>query len=203
MSQTFLTLAPDQGGTRFGPFTGTINLGSDASRCQLVLQAGMGIEPIHALVTDSGAGWQVQPAAFGCLVYLRKPNGRVLSVNTGVQASEGDTIVLGSQAGPALTLARAGVTAPGPAPGAKPGFSVPGAQNLSGNAFAREARRQAEASLITTPYGREAYRWWTRFRSGALMRPRYIIGAVVAVLGFFGLGCFTCFGAVAAWMGLR
>lgn len=208
MSQTFLTLSPEQGGTRFGPFGGTINLGSDAARCQIVLQPVGGVQPIHALVTDTGSAWQVQPAGFGCVVFLRKPNGRILSVNTAVQASPGDSVIVGSQGGPAFTLSRAGspasATPGGPTPGRRPGGGIPGAQHLNANAYAREAKRQASTAFITQlPYGREIYRWWTRYRSGAMFRPRYVIGAIAGVLAFFGLGCVSCFGLIAALLGLR
>lgn len=205
MSQTLLTLAPEFGGQRFGPFQGVITLGSDPSRCQVVLHPSTGVQPVHALLTDMGSTWQLQPAAVGCAVFLRKPNGRVGAVTTGVSLSPGDSVVLGGPTGPALMVNRMAGAAPGARPGGAPGVAgrIPGSQHLNSNAFAREARRQVESSLVTTPIGREVYRYWTRFRSGAMLRPRYIIGAVIGIVVVMGGGCLTCLSSVAVWLGFR
>ena len=200
MEQTYLTLTPEFGGTKFGPFSGTINLGTDGGRCQITLAPGTaGVQPLHAMITDTGNGWQVQPTQMGAQVFLRKPNGRVVPVTMAVQAGAGDTVVLGNQAGPALVLSRATP----PRVGTSSGGGMSRRNKLSGDAFAREARRQVESSLITTPYGREIYRFWTRFRSGSFMRPRYIIGAVGGLLFLVGTGCVGCVGAIGTYLGLQ
>lgn len=205
MSQTVLTLAPEFGGQRFGPFEGVITLGSDPRRCQIVLHPSTGVHPVHAMLTDTGSTWQLQPAGLGCALFLRKPNGRVGAVTTSVSVSPGDSVVLGGPTGPALMVHRMAGTAPGARPGGAPGVAgrIPGAQHLNSNAFAREARRQVESTLVTTPMGREAYRFWTRFRSGAMLRPRYIIGAVLGVLVLTGGGCLSCLSGLAVYLGLR
>ncbi|MFT7518027.1 MAG: hypothetical protein ACI9MC_000151 [Kiritimatiellia bacterium] len=200
MQQTYLTLTPEFGGTKFGPFSGTINLGTDGGRCQIVLAASSGIQPLHAMITDTGTAWQVQPVQMGAPVFLRKPNGRVLPVTMAVQAAPGDAVVLGSQSGPALLLSRASVA---PVGGAAGGGGSRRGGKLSTDAFSREARRQVESTLITMPYGREAYRFYTRLRSGSFMRPRYIIGAVGGLVFVVGTGCVGCLGTVAAWLGMQ
>jgi hypothetical protein len=204
MSQTLLLLQP--GGQRFGPFAGTITIGADARRSQVVLPPGSGAQPAHAMLTDTGTGWQLQPASIGAALFLRKPDGRVLSVTTAVQVDPGDHVVVGSRQGPALLVQRMAAQ-PGAAPGAPPpgraGGGFAGSQHLNQGAFAREARRQVESTLVTLPMGREIYRFWTRFSSGALFRPRYIIGAIVALVALFGAGCVSCAGIVAAAIGLR
>ncbi|TVQ87063.1 MAG: hypothetical protein EA397_19115 [Deltaproteobacteria bacterium] len=88
-------------------------------------------------------------------------------------------------------------------PSKKRGPRVPGSQHLSKQAYQREIERQALSSFTRNPFGREVYRWYTRWRTGALLRPRYVIGAIVAVMGFLAMACMGCFGAVGVWIGLQ
>jgi hypothetical protein len=74
---------------------------------------------------------------------------------------------------------------------------------LNPDRLKREAQRQAEAAWVRTPLGREVYRWTSRWRSGALTRPRVIIGAVGSLVVLIAFGCLTCGGVIAAWVGLR
>ena len=48
---TFLELAPEFGGTRFGPFTGfEIRLGSDPTRNDITIPESLGVAPEHVKV---------------------------------------------------------------------------------------------------------------------------------------------------------
>ena len=69
---TYLHLAPQQGGTRFGPFSkGVIQLGSDPTRCQIVLDAGLGIFAVHCLIQDGGNGtYSVMPTQANLKLWL-------------------------------------------------------------------------------------------------------------------------------------
>lgn len=203
MSQTLLTLSPEFGGSRFGPFAGgSISIGSDPGRCQVVLHSSTGAAPVHAILSDTGTGWQLQPTQIGAALFLRKRNGRVAPITTTAAVEPGDSIVVGSQSGPALTVTRAAV---GPSTNAAKGRGpkIPGSKHLSANAYQREARRQAESMLVRHPVGREVYRWWTRWKTGALLRPRYVIGALVGLVGLLGVGCTGCVGLLGVALGLR
>lgn len=205
MLPTVLTLAPEFGGARFGPFPGgIIHLGTDANRCQVVLHPSTGALPVHALVSDLGQKWQVQQGSVGAGLYVRKPSGQMLAVQGAVQIEQGDAIVVGHQQGPSLYIARMVPPPAGAQRGAAKGRSnIPGAQHLNQGAFAREAKRQIESTLVTMPMGREVYRFWTRARSGALLRPRNLIAAGTGLLAFMGMGCLGCFGFIAVILGLR
>ncbi|MFK7931456.1 MAG: hypothetical protein AB8H79_24975 [Myxococcota bacterium] len=203
MLPTILTLGPEFGGSRFGPFNGgTIQLGTNAASCQVVLHPSTGALPVHALITDLGQKWQVQQGQVGAGLYVRKPNGRVLNVQGAMQIEQGDAVVVGHQNGPSLTISRM-VAAPAGSQRPKPGARVPGSQHLSTDAFTKEARRQIESTLVTMPMGREIYRFWSRAKTGVLFRPRNLIAGGVALVGFFGVGCMGCFGMVGLWLGLR
>lgn len=196
MSQTLLTLSPEFGGARFGPFgSGTISIGTDASRCQVVLHPSTGALPVHAMLTDTGSGWQLQPSQVGAVVFVRS-GGRISQLQGYATLQAGDTLVIGSQNGPGLIVSRMAPTAaPRPGGGIR-GPSIPGASNLTGNAFSREIWRQLESTLVTLPYGRDIYRFVHRFRTGALFRPRNLIAMGVGLIGLFGFGCVSCFGAI-------
>ena len=83
------------------------------------------------------------------------------------------------------------------------GPRIPGSQHLNKKSYEREVQRQALSAFTRNPYGREIYRWWTRWRTGALLRPRYVIGAIIALVGFLAMTCVGCFGAVGVWLGLQ
>jgi hypothetical protein len=204
MSQTVLTLTPEFGGSRFGPFTGgTLSIGTDAARCQVALHPSTGAMPVHGLLTDLGQRWQIQPAVAGAALFVRKANGRIVPVTTAVQVDPGDAIVVGSQSGPTLLVSRvAEARGPGPAAGRPGGPKIAGSQHFTQDRWTREIYRQVELFLVTLPGGREIYRAWTYYKTGALFRPRYIIGAVVGLFGLFGVGCLSCFGAIGAFFGL-
>lgn len=204
MLPTLLTLGPEFGGGQFGPFNGgVIHLGTDASRCQVVLHPSTGAQAVHALITDLGQKWQLQPGQVGAGLYVRSANGRVQAVQGAVQIAHGDAIIVGHQNGPSLYISRM-VAPPAQAPRAQaPGASIPGSQHLTSDKLAREARRQVESTIVSMPYGREIYQWWVQAKTGSLLRPRNVIAAVVALVGLFGFGCVSCFGAVALFLGLR
>jgi len=51
----YLTLTPEFGGTRFGPFEGIeCRLGSNADRCNITIPEGMGVQKEHCKVIRQG-----------------------------------------------------------------------------------------------------------------------------------------------------
>lgn len=101
---SYLLLAPEQGGNRFGPFPGgPINLGSDAKRCQITLALN-GIAPLHATIMDHGNGtFTVSPTQRG-LALLLVQNGQHRQVDGPLQARSGDIVMIGGHTGAKFTL---------------------------------------------------------------------------------------------------
>lgn len=207
---TYLDLAPEQGGTRFGPFAGTIQLGSDPGRTQVQIP---GTAAVHATIVDHGNGtFTVAPAARGCAMWLVQ-GGRAQSLMAPRSARSGDAIVLATANGPRFTLV-ADLPAPGrPRPGAPIATAGAGVgvvpahvarrydrEGGVGNALANEAQRQMLARLVRRSPFREIYQIWHRGRSGALLQPRYIVSAVFALVLLAGGSVTTCLGLVSAWV---
>lgn len=91
-----------------GPFRGLIALGSDGSRCQLVVGKARDIRPVHATLGPlKGGQHTLAPAGPDCRVYLRMPDGEDLwEVDSPISAKVGATIYLGSPKGPAFVIQR-------------------------------------------------------------------------------------------------
>jgi hypothetical protein len=203
---TFLALPADLGGTTFGPFTdGTVTVGTDPDRCQLVLNADTGLQPVHAWISPTGHCWTVQPASRGAAVFLRR-GVTVAAVTAPVQAFPGDVICLGRDDGVRFILQgnpmreapsppiATGPTGAGPTPVLdSPASSdapragrrrAPTAQQMQ-----EEVKRQAGVAMFSNGPLAFINQVVFRGRSGALLQPRYIVGAVVAVGMFFMSSC--------------
>ncbi|RME28772.1 MAG: hypothetical protein D6798_01590 [Deltaproteobacteria bacterium] len=192
MARITLTLAPEFGGTCFGPFpAGNIALGSDVEHCHIALSTALGLDPVHAWVTlqEDGACW-LQPTRVGTGLFLyRAAGGGAQPVSGAVPLRPGDSFALGQPHGPRFIVAEAAepVAAPGGRRGRLPprgGRGVPTA-----DAMADEVKRQISSTAMTWGPFAQLSQVFYRFRSGALMQPRYLVGAVIALMGMVATGC--------------
>lgn len=212
---TFLQLPPDLGGMRFGPFTGIIQIGSDARRNQLVLDPSHGIYPHHATIADMGNGtYTIAPAGRDCKVFLLQTGQvHVWPLNAPVQAKAGDMVIFGTPHGPRFQLQQEQQ-----GPGKSMGQVATEARNRGGEAglihgingfigsffapakrsgIGGEVQRRAQANMLANAGPmRSLYTIWTRMRTGALANPYYIVGAIIAVVGLAGTGSVSCSGIV-------
>lgn len=194
---TFLQLAPEQGGTRFGPFpAGVVQLGTDANHCQLTLAATPGIAPVHASITAMGGGrFTVQPTQQGLGLFLiQRGQTHSWPIEAPVTASHGDKLVIGSAAGPSFELQwEEAVVAAGPTAVAAPrGLPRPPGNSMA-SGVAGELQRQAMAKVLgrAGPL-RDLYHLSYRLRSGSLSNPRILVSILgTVVVGFMTLatGC--------------
>jgi len=184
---TYLQLPADLGGTRYGPFTGPVVFGSAAPRCDMVLDPAHGVFPVHATLQPvAGGGYALAPATGDCKLFMT-PAGQphVWPVTGPVQASAGDTVIVGTPGGPRFQIVQERVPAT-PTDG----------RPLMGGVLAEVVRR-AEARALSRPGPlRSAYQGWTRVRSGRLTSPPVLVGAGIALLGLLGTGAFSCSGVV-------
>ena len=191
---TYLQFAPEHGGMQFGPFhTGSIYLGSDSSRCQVILHASNGVAPLHAVLTlNAGGDYSLSPTQMGLGLFYRKAgHAQLLQVTAPVQLDPGDSVILGNQSGPRFVLLKQ--AAQHSAYGAQPGRAPPGLATQVGE----EAKRQMVSSMFTrNPLFSEAYQWWYRAKTGTLTQPRFLISAAISVLTFLFMAIVVCFGTV-------
>ena len=192
----FLDLAPEFGGTRFGPFPQGATLGSDAARCHITLPAEMGILPIHAWIAPAGAGLVLQAAEGRGAVFVMAA-GRPVPVRGSHPIGPGDTLVLVDPAGVRFTLQSAAAAhAPPPPPQGRTAGGRRGPPTAS--AMAAEAKRQAGVAVMTSKGGSQAGHFLHRLQSGAFTNPRYVFGGIVAVVGVLFTGCSGIFAVIAS-----
>lgn len=190
MADTLLVLPADMGGTAFGPFgPGHVAMGSDPAQCHIALAPTLGLAPVHAWITLTADGQRwVQPAQQGAAVYLqRSGRGTAAPVLQALALQPGDVVALGHPQGVRFEV-QEHVAAPPPAAGRTSprlgGRQAPTAQQLG-----QEVQRQAMSRAMTHGGVSQAAQVLHRARSGALLQPRYIIGALIALLGVAATGC--------------
>lgn len=187
MSATYLLLAPEFGGTRFGPFDGgPIAFGSDAAQCAIVLPAQMGIHPVHAWLTPLNPHtWVLQPAVGGAgLFAIKGAMGAPLPVSSSAQLGAGDSLVLGNPQGPRFTIEAATGSSVVAARSGMGGRRPPTAAQMG-----QEVRRQASTYAMSRgPLG-PLLQFFYRVRTGTFLQPRYIVGALVAIVAASVTAC--------------
>ena len=197
MGDTWLQLPPEMGGTRFGPFRGGIvQIGTDNRQCQIVLQPTPGIAPVHVTVAVQGPGsYLVQPIQRGFGLFVVRAGGGMSPVAAAVQASAGDTLVVGTPSGPRFTLTyeEASVQVNG---ARQTQQRQGGASGFAGRLGQELMRQQKARWLMRNPLYREYYRLSHRYRSGALTNPRVLVGLLLGGGGaLFALGT-ACLGGM-------
>jgi len=184
---TYLKLAPEFGGTEFGPYEELeVSLGSKQASCSIFIPPTFGVLPIHAkLIRKSPTDVILIPAERSAQIYLwkgRSRNPKQIFVPTAVK--NGDSFALVSPKGPKFhiifrELPPEVVKERQESIAKKKGLS--GRGRLNKDAMAAEAKRQAWTSLLVTGPAQIAQRAFTFVKSGAIFQPRNI---------FIGLGIF-------------
>lgn len=218
---TFLQLPPEQGGLRFGPFNGIVQIGSDPRRCQITLDAGQGIYPMHATLVEAGGGlYHFAPVEMGAKAFVvQQGSPQVWPVQAAVQVKSGDSIIVGTPAGPRFQVIGGppGMASQGPGP-AMAGVGAGGMlgalgsmmsgpqrhpsrqQTSFGQGIADEFARRGRARMMTQSPFREIAMLQTRLRSGNLFNPVTIVGVLFTIAGMLSAGAFSCSGlAYSLW----
>lgn len=106
MPDRYLALPPEQGGTSFGPFSaGTICVGTDNRTCQIVLQPGAGLRPLHAQVTFMPDGRALVQAGDRQAALWVHAGGQATPLDGSAILRVGEGFSLASPAGARLVLA--------------------------------------------------------------------------------------------------
>ncbi len=190
----YLSLTPEFGGTRFGPFEGfEVRLGSAQATNDITLPETLGVAPHHVKVMQqSGLGLILTPVDRTAPVYVWKDGAnRPQQIVAPVAVRAGDSFALVTVDGPRFIVDMAPL--PPEVVAEREAAKSPWNRKRPGmKDFAGEGKRQIWVSILTTGAGQFAQRVWTFFRTGAFLRPRNLF-AMVGVMGGYIV-------AAGAWM---
>ncbi|MCK6524339.1 hypothetical protein L6R49_23280 [Myxococcota bacterium] len=187
-----LALPPELGGAVFGPFEGVmVAIGTDASRCNITLNPGPGLMPVHAFIAPRAPGqYTVQATEYGAEVYVFQ-GARATRIDGSATLKVGDSFALGDAGGPRFIV---GEPAPGQgvasqSAGRASDLRLGGRRMPTAADLQNEVQRQAMSELMRQKPIADAARGYWRVKSGAIFQPRYIIGAVVGLGSVMVAGC--------------
>ncbi|MCB9760087.1 MAG: hypothetical protein H6739_09660 [Alphaproteobacteria bacterium] len=185
----YLKLAPEFGGTRFGPFEGAeVRLGSDQANNDIVLPETLGVATAHVKVfRQADMGIIVAPVERTAAVFVWQGRAaRPKQINTPVAVRPGDSFALVTAQGPRFIVEMDEL----PEEVKKKREAarrMPGRRRLTAGAFKDEGKRQAWVAVLTTGPGQIAQRAYTFVVSGAIFMPRNII-MILGVAGGYVMG---------------
>lgn len=188
----YLTLAPEFGGTRFGPFEGLeARLGSNPERCHITLPEALGVAKEHCkVIRQGGASMILAPADRTAAVWLWKGDARrPMQVQTPTAVRPGDSFALVTQDGPRFFIELAELP---PELKAKRSPNRRGPQNLTAGKFASAGKDLFLARLYTYGPVSIAMRGLHFVKSGAIWQPRILILMAVTGFGYLSTAGASC-----------
>ncbi len=191
----YLRLAPEFGGTRFGPFEGAeIRLGHEAEKNDIVLPEALGVIDSHVkILRQSERNIILAPVDRTAAVFLFQGKRPPRQVTTNIAISPGDAFSLVTAQGPRFFLELDEL--PEEIKKEREKQRRQGNRRwdrLSPKEFAKEGKRQGWMYALTTTPGRYIQRAWVFVVSGAIFMPRNIIMLVMVGGGYAMAGGQRC-----------
>jgi hypothetical protein len=186
----YLTLSPEFGGTRFGPFEALeVRLGADRERCHIVLPEAFGVAREHCKVIRQGEGLILAASERTAAVFVWKGDARrPTQIQAPTSVRPGDSFALVSPEGARFTV----VLAPLPAEVLAAREKQKRKSKLSAEGFAQEGWRLLLARIWSLgPFGL-LMRGWYLITSGSILQPRILIPLVIAAVGYLGMAGSSC-----------
>ncbi len=190
----YLKLAPEFGGTRFGPFEGVeARLGSDGDRCHITLPANLGVAAEHCKVMrQGGASLILAPSERTAAVWLWKGDARrPVQVHTPVAVRPGDSFSLVTPEGARFIVELAPLP-PEVQKQRDAQRSKRGRRGLSAEGLANAGKDLALARLYTVGPVQMFMRAWHFVASGAILQPRILLLLMLGAAGYLGMGGAGC-----------
>lgn len=192
----YLTLAPEFGGKRFGPFEGMeVRLGANSERNNIVLPESFGVAKDHArLMRQQDTGMVLAPSERTAAVWVWKGDARKpIQILTATAVRNGDSFALGSPEGPKffveLGMLPAEVLQ-------QRRSSNKGLKGLTGEKLAKAGWDLFLARLYAFSPVSILMRGYYFVKSGAIFQPRILLTLIMtgfaSLTGFVGM-------AYAAW----
>ena len=190
---TYLQLAPEFGGTEFGPYEDLeVSLGADHTSCHIHIPADFGTFPIHAkLIRQSSTDIILTPSDQAAEVFLFRDGSRRPEIIQGpTKLKNKDSFSLVTAQGPRFIL----ILKELPPDIIKKreearSFAVTGRKRLSAKSLKTEAKRQLWTQILVFGPMQMFQRAMTFIKSGAIYQPRNIFMAITLLSGYlFALG---------------
>lgn len=192
----YLTLAPEFGGTRFGPYEGMeVRLGSAPDRSNIVLPESFGVAKDHAKVMRSqDTGLVVAPAERTAAVWVWKNDARrPVQILTATAVRSGDSFALVSPDGPKFSVE----IAPLPAEMIQARRSSnKGIKGLTGDRLAQAGWSLFMARLYAFSPVQMVASLYYRVKSGAIFNPRNFLLMIMGGAAMVG----PMVGGAIAWL---
>lgn len=189
----YLTLSPDFGGTRFGPFEGIeARLGSDRDRCHITLPEGLGVAKEHCkVIRQGGANMILAPSERTAAVYLWKGDARrPVQVQTPTAVRPGDSFSLVTPEGPRFVIELDEL--PPELKAKRSPANKRGPRGLTAGGLLDAGKTIGLARIWTMgPFAMLA-RAAMFVRSGQIWQPRIIILGAIMAFGYLGSGASMC-----------
>lgn len=189
----YLTLSPEFGGTRFGPFEGLeARLGSDKDRSHITLPEALGVAREHCkVIRQGGASMILSPSDRTAAVWLWKGDARrPVQVQTPTAVRAGDSFSLVTPEGPRFFIELGEL--PPEMKAARSPASRRGPKGLTAGKFAQAGKDLALARLFTIGPVAMANRAWYFVKSGAIWQPRILILIAMTGFGYLTAGASSC-----------
>lgn len=189
----YLVLAPEFGGTRFGPFEGLeVKIGNaPAPRTDIQVPESLGALPQHVKVIRQGASGALllTPNERAASVWLWQGQARrPIQINTATAVAPGDSFSLGTPEGPRFRIEL------GPLPpevlAARRPKSRP--RKFGFGVWFAEARRLFFARLYTISFVSLGARAWYAITSGGIFHPRILLPLLAIMSGYTACGVSSC-----------
>jgi hypothetical protein len=179
----YLRLAPEFGGTRFGPFEGAeIRLGCEAEKNDIVLPEALGVINSHVkILRQSEKNIILAPVDRTAAVFLFQGKRPPRQVTTNIAISPGDAFSLVTAQGPRFIMELDELPEELKKEREKQRSNGRRWNRLSPKEFGREGKRQAWMYALTTGPGRWIQRGYVFVVSGAIFMPRNLI--MIAMIG--------------------
>lgn len=192
---TYLRLAPEFGGTRFGPFEELeTRLGANGERCHIVLSADLGVLPEHVkLMRNRDNSLILAPAERTATVFLWKPGDRrPTQVYTPTAVRAGDAFSLVTPDGPRFIIELDELPPEVKQQREMQRKPASGRRRLSAASMGAEVKRQAWTRLLVLGPAQLAQKAYLYVVSGAIYQPRNIILAITLLGGWMFGGVSMC-----------
>ncbi len=193
-SVTFLQLAPEFGGTKYGPFRGAeIRLGSDPASNDITLPQDIGVLPQHVkILQQSESSFIVAPVDRTATVFIwRQGKNKPKQITTPMAVTVGDGFSLVSPEGYRFIILTENLKKEGVS--ASSGFAERAMRRMpTSRGLLEEVKRRGFAKVFTTRLGNSAMYAYRFIITGQIFSPMYIVAGIMMVSGWLLAGGATC-----------